>query len=119
MHIRHRRRRWARCPHYVAEPVWSRVNPAIAVHNHGAVIPPQQLDGIFNPMKERRATHNAWGKGPTGSLGLGLYIAERIVRAHQGRIDVESSDASGHHVYRCAAPRREEAVTPSAQMRGR
>jgi signal transduction histidine kinase len=68
---------------------------AIAIQNHGAVIPPQQLDGIFNPMKERRGTRTAWAKGPTGSLGLGLYIAERIVSAHQGRIDVESSDAAG------------------------
>jgi signal transduction histidine kinase len=68
---------------------------AIAVHNYGAVIPPQQLDGIFNPMKDRRKSRTAWGKGPTGSLGLGLYIAERIVSAHQGRIEVESSDPSG------------------------
>jgi signal transduction histidine kinase len=59
------------------------------------VIPPQQLDGIFNPMKERRGTRTAWAKGPTGSLGLGLYIAERIVSAHHGSIEVESSDASG------------------------
>ena len=28
-------------------------------------------------------------------LGLGLYIAERIVHAHQGRIDVKSSDQQG------------------------
>ena len=33
--------------------------------------------------------------GPTGSLGLGLYIAERIVSAHGGRIDVESSEEAG------------------------
>jgi signal transduction histidine kinase len=68
---------------------------AIAVHNHGVVIRPQQLDGIFNPMRKRQETRSAWGKGPTGSLGLGLYIAERIVAAHHGRIEVESSDASG------------------------
>jgi signal transduction histidine kinase len=68
---------------------------AIAVHNHGGVIPPQQLDGIFNPMKKGAESRKAWGKGPTGSLGLGLYIAERIVSAHHGRIEVESSHASG------------------------
>jgi signal transduction histidine kinase len=82
---------------------------AIAVHNYGAVIPPQQLDGIFNPMRERRGSHASWGKGPTGSLGLGLYIAERIVSAHQGRIDVESSDASGT-TFTVVVPREE--LTP-------
>ena len=68
---------------------------AIAIHNYGTVIPPQQLDGIFNPMKERRGSRDGWGEGPTGSLGLGLYIAERIVSAHKGRIEVESSEGAG------------------------
>lgn len=67
----------------------------VAVHNHGVVIPPEQLDGIFNPMKARREARTAAVRGPTGSLGLGLYIAERIVDAHDGRIDVESSEAHG------------------------
>ncbi|MGI8510200.1 MAG: ATP-binding protein [Gemmatimonadaceae bacterium] len=30
-----------------------------------------------------------------GSLGLGLYIAERIVTAHGGMIDVSSSEHTG------------------------
>lgn len=83
---------------------------AIAVHNHGAVIPPQQLEGIFNPMKKRPDSRNAWGKGPTGSLGLGLYIAERIVSAHHGRIEVESSDASGT-TFTVILPRSDEPAT--------
>lgn len=83
---------------------------AIAVHNHGAVIPPQQLDGIFNPMKKRSDSRNAWGRGPTGSLGLGLYIAERIVSAHHGRIEVESSDASGT-TFTVILPRGDEFAT--------
>jgi signal transduction histidine kinase len=66
----------------------------IAVHNDGLPIPAARLDGIFNPMKGPDATGNAAG-GATGSLGLGLYIAERIVFAHHGKIDVESSEASG------------------------
>lgn len=64
---------------------------AVVVHNRGAAIPPDQLNGIFNPMKAREAA----GRGPTGSLGLGLYIAERIVSAHDGHIEVESSEAAG------------------------
>ncbi len=66
----------------------------VAVHNPGT-ISSAHLDGIFNPMKptERRAV--ARRAGPTGNLGLGLYIAERIVYSHGGRIDVASSEAEG------------------------
>ena len=67
----------------------------VAVHNPGTVIPQRRLDGIFNPMRAREAPKPATAAGPTGSLGLGLYIAERIVRAHDGRIDVESSEERG------------------------
>jgi signal transduction histidine kinase len=67
----------------------------IAVHNRGAVIPPEQLDGLFNPMTTRQSRRQAAARGPTGSLGLGLYIAERILSAHQGHITVESSEARG------------------------
>ena len=66
---------------------------AIAIHNRGTPIPPDQLNGIFNPMK--RTEMNAAGGGSSGNLGLGLYIAERIVNAHKGRIDVESSEEAG------------------------
>jgi signal transduction histidine kinase len=66
---------------------------AMTVHNLGVAIPVEQLNGIFNPMKVRQPTTN--GSGPTGSLGLGLYIAERIVSAHDGRIVVNSSAAHG------------------------
>lgn len=67
---------------------------AITIHNMGATIPANRLDGIFNPMKTREAGSPASG-GPTGNLGLGLYIAERIVHAHGGRIDVESAEMKG------------------------
>ncbi|HVE80179.1 MAG TPA: sensor histidine kinase [Gemmatimonadaceae bacterium] len=78
---------------------------AIAVHNRGAVIPPEELDGIFNPMKERRSPPKA-AQGPTGSLGLGLYITERIVSAHDGWIEVESSVERGT-TFTIHLPRRE------------
>lgn len=35
------------------------------------------------------------GETAAGNLGLGLYIADRIVHAHGGRIEVESSEAQG------------------------
>ncbi len=67
----------------------------VAVHNRGTVIPAARLDGIFSPMHARPLPKKSAPTGPTGSLGLGLYIAERIVSAHGGRIDVESSEERG------------------------
>ncbi len=64
----------------------------VAIHNRGRAIPADRLDGIFNPMKGRDASGAG---GPTGSLGLGLFIAERIVNAHNGRIEVASSEEGG------------------------
>ncbi|HEX6069820.1 MAG TPA: sensor histidine kinase [Longimicrobiaceae bacterium] len=67
----------------------------VRIHNQGKVIEPTQLDGLFNPMKTRTSPHTASSGGPTGNLGLGLYITERIVHAHHGRIEVESSPEAG------------------------
>lgn len=80
----------------------------MAVGNHGTVIPGDQLNGIFNPMKPREPAANAPAGGPTSNLGLGLYIAERIVTAHGGRIDVVSSEAGGT-TFTVRLPRREGA----------
>jgi signal transduction histidine kinase len=67
----------------------------VAVHNRGNVIPADQLDGIFNPTRARSAPSKPTAAGPTGSLGLGLYIAERIVSAHGGRVEAESTEEQG------------------------
>jgi len=67
----------------------------IAIHNQGAAIPTDQLKGIFNPMKRTATTGNTGFDGSSGNLGLGLYIAERIVHAHKGRIEVESAEERG------------------------
>ena len=68
---------------------------AIMIHNHGGSISADQMDGIFNPMKPSTTPQKSSAHGPTGNLGLGLYIAERIVHAHGGRIKVESSEERG------------------------
>lgn len=67
----------------------------IAIHNRGPTIPAALLAGIFSPMKGRAARANAAATGPLGNLGLGLYIADRIVHAHRGRIAVTSSAEDG------------------------
>ena len=67
---------------------------SIAVHNRGPAIAEEQLDGIFNAMKHAGAAPEKT-KGPSANLGLGLYIADQIARAHKGRIDVESTEERG------------------------
>jgi signal transduction histidine kinase len=66
----------------------------IAVHNEGEPIPPSLLSRIFDPMKRRPTSRGRKGRVSSG-LGLGLYIAERIVAAHNGSIAVGSSAAAG------------------------
>lgn len=65
----------------------------LRVHNHGPVIPADDIGGIFDPLKRRRAGDSA--VGVAGHLGLGLYIAERIVSAHAGTIEVRSTPDAG------------------------
>lgn len=68
---------------------------AISIHNRGTPIPQDRLNGIFNPLKSRDALAEPATAGAQGSLRLGLYVAERIVHAHGGTIEVESSEAQG------------------------
>ncbi len=71
-------------------------NVAISIRrNYGAAIPADRLNTLFKPMKIREEPRKRSDSGPTGNLGLGLYIAEQIVHAHRGRIEVDSSEAQG------------------------
>ena len=65
----------------------------LQVHNRGPAIPAPELPGLFSPLK--RLSSGEPAARHSGSLGLGLYIAERIVTAHGGSIDVNSSDDAG------------------------
>lgn len=65
----------------------------LQVHNRGQTIPAADLPGLFSPFK--RLTGNQARGSASGSLGLGLYIAERIVTAHGGTIGAESTDTDG------------------------
>jgi len=54
----------------------------LEVANAGAPIPPETEGALFNPFK-RSSLHNP--RNRTG-MGLGLYIAQQIVREHEGEI---------------------------------
>ena len=75
------------------------VEVTVTVKNDGRAIPRDQISGLFNPMKRSSAT-----RGERRHLGLGLYIVNRIVEAHNGNIDVSSSEEDGT-TFRITIPR--------------
>lgn len=66
----------------------------LRMHNHGLAISREDQLGLFSPFKRFSAGKTAT-RDSSGNLGLGLYIAERIVTAHGGTIDVRSSPEAG------------------------
>jgi len=84
----------------------------LQVHNHGPVIPPAELPGIFNPLKLLKPGETP--RSSSNNLGLGLYIAERIVTAHEGTIEVSSSAEAGT-VFTVRLPRKVERRSAPAQ----
>lgn len=75
----------------------------VEVRNEGA-IPDEMLPHIFEPFSSRRR-HEKRSEG----LGLGLFIAKAIVRAHDGELEAES--AGGRTLFRLILPRH----SPPAQ----
>jgi signal transduction histidine kinase len=72
----------------------------VSIHNGGAPIPPGQQEALFEPFRR--------GLNPgalDGSVGLGLYIAWHVARAHGGTIEVSSSAAAGT-TFRLILPKR-------------
>ncbi|MEO8799826.1 MAG: HAMP domain-containing sensor histidine kinase [Polyangiaceae bacterium] len=70
-----------------------------AITNHGVTIAPELLGSIFLPF--RRGSEKPVQRD--GHLGLGLYIAYEIVRAHGGTLGVRSSE--GTTTFLVALPR--------------
>jgi signal transduction histidine kinase len=62
---------------------------AVEIRNHGA-IPAALLPALFEPFRGAQQR-----SGRSAGLGLGLYIAREIAKAHGGEIEVESSEARG------------------------
>ena len=63
----------------------------LEVHNAGAPIPSELMPVLFDPFRRGAPRDAPRGEG----LGLGLFIADQIVRAHGGTIDVRSSVPEG------------------------
>jgi sigma-B regulation protein RsbU (phosphoserine phosphatase) len=76
----------------------------IAVHNEGPPIPTEVLPVIFRPFERSPLDR-------TG-LGLGLYIVQEIVKAHQGEVSATSSADSGT-MFSIELPRHDRQTPPS------
>lgn len=66
----------------------------LSVANSGQPIPSEAMERLFQPFHRMSAQEAHQG------LGLGLYIASEIARAHGGRIDVTSSPDETRFTFR-------------------
>jgi signal transduction histidine kinase len=66
----------------------------IEVQNFGPVIPADSLRAVFDPLVQLPVVEQQPGR-PATSMGLGLFIASEITRAHGGSISVSSDESSG------------------------
>ena len=67
----------------------------VIIADTGPGIDPQVLPHIFDPFFSTKETgKNGKEKGGSGT-GLGLIVAHRIVRNHQGRLDVANQEEGG------------------------
>jgi signal transduction histidine kinase len=61
------------------------------VKNSGVPIEQQTLDRIFEPL--RRGPDQEKKYDADGNLGLGLYIAREVAKAHGGDVEARSNEA--------------------------
>ena len=67
----------------------------VSVHNEGVPIPPDKVARIFDSLIRVTAADREHNTGQTTNLGLGLFITREIVAAHEGTLDVFSSEKGG------------------------
>ena len=60
----------------------------LSVHNQGSAIPEATLTNIFEPLRRGNSGHDR--PESDTNLGLGLFIAQQIARAHGGTIGARS-----------------------------
>jgi signal transduction histidine kinase len=79
----------------------------INVSNRGPAIDSAMLARIFDPLM--RGPDHESKRDPSGSLGLGLYIASEIAKAHHGTIEARSNEMET--LFLVSLPRTDEAVS--------
>jgi PAS domain S-box-containing protein len=62
----------------------------VSIIDKGIGIPEKEIALLFNKFHRVRTTHNK-----TKGYGLGLYICAEIIKAHKGKIGVESKEHEG------------------------
>ncbi|HEY6273109.1 MAG TPA: ATP-binding protein [Terriglobales bacterium] len=65
---------------------WSLDTAVLTVRDHGPGVPESELEHIFEPFYRVSEARERW----SGGVGLGLSIAERTVRLHNGSIRAEN-----------------------------
>lgn len=70
----------------------------ITVANGGAAIPPAAMERLFQPFARGEVRQSKQG------LGLGLYIASEIAKAHGGRLSVQSTDEETRFTFAMPLP---------------
>jgi PAS domain S-box-containing protein len=81
---------------------------SVAIHNFGPPIPDDAQTTIFDAFRQAPTT----GEDSSKSIGLGLFIANEIARAHGGSIAVRSPDRDGT-TFTVVIPRRPASVVGS------
>lgn len=66
----------------------------LSVSNQGPPISPDAMDTLFLPFTQKTGTRTGQG------LGLGLYIASEIALAHNGTLDVDSTEEETRFTFR-------------------
>jgi signal transduction histidine kinase len=69
----------------------------LAVENSGTPIPAQTLANLFEPFVRGEGARNGEG------LGLGLFIASEIAKAHGGVLTATSDEESARFIFRMPA----------------
>jgi two-component system sensor histidine kinase CpxA len=63
----------------------------LTVRDHGPGVPEAELANIFRPFYRIADARDR----DSGGAGLGLAIAERVIRLHGGQISAENADGGG------------------------